>query len=548
MTSVTIKIDLVTKPGEPLCSRTVEMPLKANMFGFHSIIQSLFQWQGILQHQFVSPNPFFVPGDMQSVVTRVGGEAGYPSTAVKVQDMLRKQGDSITYWYGDWRHTLTVTATGGRQRTRAKVLNMKGPSPVENARKAPGGWRAVWQALTKLQQARTMEGQHVIYNKMSKKERASVDFLGGVHRAHSLGAARKDPNLNAFQKRLSGIDVAPLSSKEKAEANHIDQTTSLHMPQTVRVDGFEVPTMMGSYGSPQSHEHSTDLLSCATIDLIVGDSRSAWDVVVGIVEELSPYPQVADILESALKDWEDSDLTAREIEALAEPLRECIRIIGSDEGTTTIDQLVRGRWEEFSDVIGHDFSDPESQRHCLTAYLKASVCFKLLDFQDQGGYLELTPLGRELLAESDFSMDEVERARTNRKLFNQVVSRIPFDTGPFGIYLAASMGMLLAHEEMQDLGDSLRTNPMEIYEETLHAIVIGLGIHNREGLGLINGYSDIFMHFMEFSGLIDTDLEEGTQKFNSAGQAFVALCLGGLNYGRVTEGLKDYLWKMPVLY
>lgn len=571
MTSVTITIDLETTPGEPLCSRVIDMPLKANMLGFHWIIQSLMCWDDDQEYEFTASCHNRKDNNSQKAPTVIGGTAGLPPHEVTVGDVLCNRGDKLIYTYGDWKFLITVTATGGRQRKHAKMLEMKGPSPIQNSRQAPGGWGHMWKTLTKLYHAKTMQGQHVIYNKMSKKERASVDFLGTVHDAYERAAERNEVGLADFQKMLPKVELFPRTPeakpgfmilfnryvsedtikmilggvKEMAREGVNRQLIQKFLNDNILTEDTNAEEYLESLadycglGDPYSGDEQTGQLTPDALNRIIGRSRNAWDVVLNVVRLLSPHPQVATAMERATQRYQATDLTAAEVERMVEPLRECLRIVGSDEGRTALSRLAEVKWKAFSEIIGHKFNNEEARNHCLIPYLRMPLYFGLMEYKDQRGRVQLTQYGRKVLAESDFSMDEVERARANRELFEQLVTQIPHGDGPLVTYMVANLGIFLALDDLQELTSGSRSTAVRMYDDTLSALAEGLNIEEFGGMANAHAFSSSVMHLLEFSGFVDVDLDAGTQWLNSAGARFFCKCLRELTYHRVVNGLHD---------
>lgn len=110
--SLTVRVDL--DATEPPVWRRLTLPGSLDLGTLHGVLQSAMGWTNDHLHQFGVAGPrsgepllFLTPYDVQQ------GRAGLAETAVRLDQVLRKPGDTLSYLYdfGDgWEHTLRLEA------------------------------------------------------------------------------------------------------------------------------------------------------------------------------------------------------------------------------------------------------------------------------------------------------------------------------------------------------------------------------------------------------------------------------------------------------
>lgn len=585
MSSVTIAVEITGIEPAPRCVRTFEVPLQANLFGLHNAIQVAFDWEGAHLYQFDVP---ILAEDGPRIISRFQDDFDDFDVAadeVLVSEYLKNKGDQLTYVYdfGDWwEHTITVVDTGGRQRKRAKLISMEGPAPIEDCRTAPGGWAAVWQAISSLYQTRSFVDLHEAYEGLDGDAKDIVDWLGGPEAAYWYAADRIDldarnhasdmnkVDLFAEEGRdidpenlgfaVDGIDtldpeVAMSVAKLAEKANYLVQRGV--DPQKIMDRLAEVPLDKASdpnvvFAGLEADVNPDDIdglasnplndpyvarLDGAVLDKIVDETSTGIEVVLRVVEELSPFPEVARILGDGLANYPLPELDYKEIELFVTPIRECLRIIGGDEASKTLDELVDENWKDFGEILGQDLDDEEQRILALRPYLISFMGLGMMEPLDFDGRMELTQQARGFIAEADFAMSEEDKRAADRKLFDYVVAHFPYDKGPEVTLLATFFAFDLAQDELKQLAYELDVEADMLYETTMHAVFTGVGLADPAIAGVVDGYFASHSLLINLPGFIYPDEESGMKKISSAGARFLSMCLNGLTDERVIPGL-----------
>lgn len=585
MSSVTISVELTGIEPAPRCVRTIEIPLKANLFGLHTAIQAAFDWEDSHLYQFNVPE---LEEDGPRIMSRLTDEFSDVDVAadeVLVGDYLKNIGDQLCYVYdfGDWwEHTITVIGTGGRQRKRAKLITMEGPAPIEDCSTAPGGWAGVWSAISSLYETRSFADLSDAYEGLDDSGKDIVDWLGGPETAYWFAADRIDVNaqdyanevskVNVFDVEYAGIDPADMGfavdgidtldpdvamsvAKLAEKANYlvqrgVDPQKIMDRLAEVPLDKVSDPNVVfegleadaavddidGLAGNPLDDPYVARL-DGAVLDKIVDETSTGIEVVLRVVEELAPFPEVANVLREGLNNHPLAELDYKEIELFVTPIRECLRIIGGDEASHTIDDLVEKNWEEFGEILGQELDDDEQRTMALRPYLISFMGLGMMEPLDFDGRMELTAEARGFIAEADFAMSEEDKRAADKKLFDYVVAHFPYDKGPEVTLLATFFAFDLAQDELKQLAYELDVEADMLFETTMHAVFNGVGLADPAIAGVVDGYFASHSLLINLPGFIYPDEESGYKKVSPAGARFLSMCLNGLTDERVIPGL-----------
>ncbi|MGZ7495622.1 plasmid pRiA4b ORF-3 family protein [Corynebacterium sp. ZY180755] len=585
MSSVTISVELTGIEPAPRCMRTLEVPLEANLFGLHNAIQAAFGWENAHLYQFSVP---ILAEDGPRIMSRFQDDFDDVDVAadeVLVGDYLKNLGDQLTYVYdfGDWwEHTITVVGVGGRQRKRAKLVTMQGPAPIEDCRTAPGGWAGVWKAISSLYETRSFADLHEAYERLDADGKDIVDWLGGPEAAYWYAADRIDLDARAFANDLKKVDlfaqewqgidpenlgfavdgidtldpeVAMSVAKLAEKANYlvqrgVDPQKIMDRLADVPLDKASDPDIVFEGLEADAHLEDIDGLETnplddpyvsrldgAVLDKIVDETSTGIEVVLRVVEELAPFPEVARVLKDGLANYPLPELDYKEIELFVTPIRECLRIIGGDEASNTLDELVEENWKEFGEILGQDLDDEDQRILALRPYLISFMGLGLMEPLDFEGRMELTQQARGFIAEADFAMSEDDKRVADRKLFDYVVAHFPYDKGPEVTLLATFFAFDLAQDELKQLAYELNVDAEMLFETTMHAVFTGVGLADPAIAGVVDGYFASHSLLINLPGFIYPDEETGMKKVSPAGARFLSMCLSGLTDERVIPGL-----------
>lgn len=585
MSSVTITVELTGIEPAPRCVRTIDVPLDANLYGLHNAIQAVFDWENTHLYQFSVPA---LAEDGPRILSRINDDFDDMDVAaddVLVSDYLKNIGDELTYVYdfGDWwEHHITVTATGGRQRKRAKLISMEGPAPIEDCATAPGGWAGVWKAISSLYETRSFADLSDAYEGLSDNGKDIVDWLGGPETAYWFAADRIDVNAREYASELAKVDlfdiefagvetpemgfavegidnldpeVAMAVAKLAEKANYLVQRgvdpqkimdrlaeIPLDKPSDPAVifEGLEADANLNDLdvdGTNPLDDPYMARLDGAVLDKIVKETSTGIEVVLRVVEELAPFPEVAKILREGLNNHPLVELDYNEIELFVTPIRECLRIIGGDEAGHTIDDLVESKWEEFGEILGQELDEEEQRNMALRPYLISFMGMGMMEPLDYEGHMELTAEARGFIAEADFAMTDEDKRAADKKLFDYVVAHFPYDKGPEVTLLATFFAFDLAQDELKQLAYELDVEADMLFESTMHAVFTGVGLDDPVIAGVVDGYFASHSLLINLPGFIYPDEETGYKKISPTGARFLSMCLNGITDERVIPGL-----------
>lgn len=103
------QVKITLKGSKPLIWRRLIIPSNLLLPDFHKIIQTAMEWTNSHLHHFVDDRKFYEPSGDDSFMDTGLNAVGYDS--VRVNDLLKKEKDKITYEYdfGDgWEHEIML--------------------------------------------------------------------------------------------------------------------------------------------------------------------------------------------------------------------------------------------------------------------------------------------------------------------------------------------------------------------------------------------------------------------------------------------------------